>query len=80
MQNQAQHTSINHGVDFERARGVLNDIAGRAFRQYHVAKQAGKSLEDLSKLRDAYKEALEEYNALKRTDTDRIREILAVHQ
>ena len=81
MQAQANHISINNGVDFERARELLNGIAGRAFSQYLKAKKADLTTsEQLAELRSAYKEALEDFDSLKPSDVEEIRSVLAVHK
>jgi len=73
----AQHVSINHGVDFERAVEVLQAKAGQAFRQYRAAKKSDVATPaEIDALREIYVQANADAESLNRNDGERINQIL----
>jgi len=74
---QGPATDINSGLDFERARARLNQLAGEAFRHYVTLKNDNEATDaEVTTARNAYDKANEAYRNLRRTDTETIGRVL----
>ena len=72
-----EEVDINHGVDFERARERLNRVAGEHFRRLYQARCEHADEATIERLRQAYRTAQREMNALSPRDEAAIQEVLA---
>ena len=72
-----KEVDINYGVDYERARERLNLVAGAHFRRLYQAKREQADEATIERLRQAYRKAQREIDALSPRDEAAIQAVLA---
>ena len=72
-----EEVDINFGVDYERARERLNLVAGAHFRRLYQAKREQADEATIERLRQAYRKAQREMDALSPRDEAAIQAVLA---
>jgi hypothetical protein len=72
-----EEVDINVGVDYERARERLNLVAGAHFRRLYQAKREQADEATIERLRQVYRKAQREMDALSPRDEAAIQAVLA---